>query len=145
MDGRNFLTIADSLLAESSEAAWRSAVSRGYYAAFHVARRLLETLGFRVPRADKAHAYLWYRLSNAGDSEVQIAGQNLGDFRSRRNFADYDVARQLGQTAAVAQVQMAKLIIQVLDNAIIQPTRSTVTDAMQIYERDVLKDVTWQP
>jgi hypothetical protein len=40
---------------------------------------------------------------------------------------------------------MAKLIIQVLDNSINQPTRSIITDAMKIYERDVLKDVTWHP
>jgi hypothetical protein len=37
-----------------------AAVSRGYYAAFHVARQFMEDLGFLIPRGDQAHAYLWF-------------------------------------------------------------------------------------
>ena len=44
MKPRDFLDVADEL--SDGEAHWRSAVSRAYYAAFHVARRLLIELGF---------------------------------------------------------------------------------------------------
>ena len=36
-------------------------------------------------------------------------------------------------------------IIQVLDAARQEPARTQITDAMIIYERDVLHDVTWRP
>ena len=68
MTGRDFLPSAHQLAAGGTEAAWRTAVSRAYYAAFHCARELLENMSFRVPRADLAHKYLIFRLSNCGDT-----------------------------------------------------------------------------
>ena len=66
MDAHEFLDLATSLATEDSEAAWRTAVSRAYYAAFHLAGQLLTDCGFKVPDADYAHSYLWLRLCNAG-------------------------------------------------------------------------------
>ena len=85
MNPRDFLVVANALIVGATEAAWRSAVSRAYYAAFHTARRLLRDLGFRTPRADQAHAYLWLRLSNCGDAQMVTAGQKLQDLRGERN------------------------------------------------------------
>lgn len=144
MSGRDFLTLAKALLAESTEAHWRSAISRAYYAAFHVARQLLGDLGFRTPRADQAHAYLWLRLSNCGDPQIQIAGQRLRDLRSERNRADYDIDVPLLQTTAAVQVRIGEQLIQLLDTGGVEPTRTQITDAMRIYERTVLGVVTWQ-
>jgi uncharacterized protein (UPF0332 family) len=66
MSWRDFLSLAARLAAGATEADWRNAVSRAYYAAFHVARQLLADLNFTVPRADRAHQYLVFRLSNCG-------------------------------------------------------------------------------
>ncbi len=145
MDPRDFLILARQLVLASTEAAWRSAVSRAYYAAFHVARHLLEDLGFTVPHADRAHAYLWLRLSNCGDPQVEKAGMRLNDLRRERNGADYDLVRSRRQTVTQKQIPIATSIIQVFEAAYLDPTRATITDAMKIYERDVLKDVTWHP
>src|SRR5262249_25817582 len=71
--GRDFLKQAQPWISLATEPDWRSAVSRAYYAAFHEARRMLSDLGFVVPRGDRAHAYLWRRLSNCGDIQVQLA------------------------------------------------------------------------
>src|SRR5712692_3941849 len=71
--GLDFLTLAETWIQGTTEAEWRSAVSRAYYAAFHEARQLVRDLGFVVPRADQAHAYLWLRLSNCGDPQVRLA------------------------------------------------------------------------
>lgn len=145
MDPHDFLTLAQQLSGAATEAAWRSAVSRAYYAAFHIARHLLEDLGFTVPRADRAHAYLWLRLSNCGDPLVQTAGQGLNGLRRDRNGADYDLVRPVQQSLAQSQWPFAARIIHVFESAALEPTRTCITDAMNIYERDVLHDVTWHP
>ncbi len=74
MNFRDFLTVAATLAAGSTEADWRSSISRAYYAAFHVACDLLRDLHFTVPNSERAHAYLWLRLSNSGHSDVRNAG-----------------------------------------------------------------------
>jgi uncharacterized protein (UPF0332 family) len=145
MDPRDFLVLAQQLAVGTTESAWRSAVSRAYYAAFHVARQLMLDLHFRVPQADRAHAYLWLRLANCGDPQIQQAGADLNDLRRDRNGADYDLGRLMRLRVAQTDVQAAARIIHTLDTAAIEPTRSQITDAMKIYERDVLHDVTWHP
>src|SRR5947209_3435058 len=128
MDFRDFLPLADTLANGTTEAEWRSGCSRGYYAAFHVARRLLLALGFRVPQADRAHGYLWLRLSNAGATEVKRAGSRLNQLRRERNGADYDDHRTITQAAAVQNVRLAEQVIQALDAAAVEPVRTQITD-----------------
>jgi uncharacterized protein (UPF0332 family) len=145
MDFRAFLSLAATLAKGTTEAEWRSACSRGYYAVFHVARQLLLSLGFRVPQADRAHGYLWLRLSNAGIGEVKKAGSVLNDLRRERNRADYDDRRTVLQADAAESVRFAGETIQALDAASLEPVRTQITDNMKVYERDVLHDVTWHP
>ena len=145
MNPRDLLDVANDLLAGSREADWRSAVSRAYYAAFHVARLLLQRCGFAVPRAEQAHAYLWLRLSNAGHPGVNQAGLDLNDLRSKRNGADYDLHRPFAEASAILCVQTAGDIITLLDQVPGLPhVQQQLTDAMRLYERDVLGHVTWQ-
>ena len=87
MNWRDFLSLAARLAAAATEADWRTAVSRAYYAAFHVARQLLADLNFTVPRADRAHQYLVFRLSNSGEPAVEQAGRDLETLRRLRNRA----------------------------------------------------------
>jgi uncharacterized protein (UPF0332 family) len=145
MNFRDYLSLAHTLARGSTEGEWRTACSRAYYAAFHVARQLLLALGFRVPQADRAHGYLWLRLSNAGVIQVQRAGRQLNDLRRERNRSDYDDHLTITKATAVQTVHLAEEVIRALDAAAIDPVRTQITDAMKIYERDVLKDVTWHP
>jgi uncharacterized protein (UPF0332 family) len=145
MNWRDFLLLAARLAIGTTEADWRTAVSRAYYAAFHIARRLLADLNFAVPRADRAHQYLVFRLSNSGESAVEHAGRDLDTLRRLRNRVDYDEFPALTQAQAAAAVQLAEGIIQVLDAARQEPARTRMRDAMIVYERDVLHDVTWHP
>jgi uncharacterized protein (UPF0332 family) len=145
MNWRDFLPLATRLAGGTTEADWRTAVSRAYYAAFHVARRLFADLSFAVPRADRAHQYLVFRLSNSGESAVEQAGRDLETLRRLRNRADYDGTPALTQPQAGAAVQIAEGILRVLDAARQEPTCTGIRDAMITYERDVLHDVTWQP
>jgi uncharacterized protein (UPF0332 family) len=145
IDSADFLILAETWITEATEANWRSAVSRAYYGAFHAARRLMRDLGFVVPRADRAHAYLWLRLSNCGETQVIRAGSDLNTLRSDRNRADYDIERTVDHGDALIQVQTARRILQFFDGTRAEPIRTQITDAMKIYERDVLRDVTWRP
>jgi hypothetical protein len=45
----------------------------------------------------------------------------------------------------LAQLQTAAQVIQTLDAASAEPTRTRIVDAMKIYERNVLQQVTWHP
>ena len=145
MTGGDFLTVAKQLAAGGTEAEWRSAISRAYYAAFHIARELLEDLRFTVPHADRAHAYLSRRLANCGHARIQQGGAGLNTLRGVRNQADYDLHRPVTVQLAALHVRIAEQIVQALEHALQEPARSQVTMAMRIYERDVLKEQTWQP
>src|SRR5262249_47755394 len=98
MNWLDYLALAGRLSSGSGEADWRTAVSRAYYAAFHVARCLFADLHFTVPRADRAHQYLVFRLSNCGESPVEFAGRDLETLRRLRNRADYDELPSLAQS-----------------------------------------------
>src|SRR5436305_711275 len=145
MNWREFLALGNRLATGTTEADWRTAVSRAHYAAFHVARRLLADLNFTVPRADRAHQYLVFRLSNCGESVVEHAETDVETLQRLRNRADYDDTPAVTRPQAAAAVRLAEVIIQVLAAARPEPTRTRVRDAMIVYERDVLRDVTWRP
>ena len=74
-----------------------------------------------------------------------MAGRELNDLRGQRNRADYDLDRPLSSIEAAGQEAVAERIIQILDTARAEPTRTQITDAMKVYERDVLQQVTWHP
>jgi uncharacterized protein (UPF0332 family) len=133
MNPREFLGSALRLATSTEEADWRSAVSRAYYAAFHVACQLMEGFGFTVPNADRAHGYLWLRLQNCGDAPVETAGRDLNDLRSERNRADYNLRRPINQRRTQALTGIAQGIIQTLDT-IVEPTRSQIINAMKLYD-----------
>jgi uncharacterized protein (UPF0332 family) len=144
MDPRTFLELAAEWATGSSEAEWRSAMSRAYYAAFHVARALLESAGFAVPSGGQAHGYLNLRLQNAGNVEVQRAGALLVTLRSLRNRADYDLNSPFEQTLAITRVQVVMDVIRTLDELAAASTiLAGVVQAIRDYERDVLHDITF--
>lgn len=58
MNPRDFLEVANDLLSGDSEAEGRSAISRAYYAAFHVALNLFRCCGFHPP--DTLREITWH-------------------------------------------------------------------------------------
>jgi hypothetical protein len=105
----------------------------------------LTDLKFAVPRADRAHQFLVFRLSNCGDSGGERAGRDLDLLRRLRNRADYDKIPAVTEAQALHVLQLATDIIQILDQVQKAPVRTQIMNAMIEYERDVLKDVTWRP
>ena len=144
MTGRDFLYGAVRLAAGTAEGDWRSAVSRAYYAVFHTARSLLSDLGFSVPREERAHKYLSFRLMNAPVGQADRAGKDLDNLRTARNRADYDLASSVDAAEAGRHVKIAERALLILDVLRQEPDRTALTDAIRVYERDVLGVVTWQ-
>jgi hypothetical protein len=86
-----------------------------------------------------------FRLSNSGEAAVEQAGRDLETLRRLRNRADYDETPAVTQPQGAAAVQLCEGIIRALDVAQREPVRTRIRDTMIAYERDVLRDVTWQP
>ena len=91
MDPKDFLRVANDLAKSDEAAELRSAVSRAYYAAFHVARKLLVDMGFEISKGPGAHGDVCKYLGNAGNPTVEHAGSNIGDLKGWRNQADYEL------------------------------------------------------
>lgn len=145
MTGADFMALAGRLVAGPSEAEWRTATSRAYYAAFHAARDLLGGLGFRVPQSDQAHNYVYVRLNNSANVALAKAADGLRELRSQRNVADYDFRQTHLQQTATGLLALANRVIQSLAVASSEPTRTQITTTMKDYEKNVLRQVTWTP
>jgi uncharacterized protein (UPF0332 family) len=87
MDGHAFIALAGKLAAE--EATYRTAVSRAYYGAFHVARSFLVELGFEPLSNANVHAFARHYLNGSGIAQACLAAGELGDLQTARNRADY--------------------------------------------------------
>ena len=143
MNPRKFLDLANRLAVGDDEEDWRSAVSRAYYAAFHVGRELLTAGGFAAPDGPQGHAYVWLRLANSGNRAVVEAGNQLNALRGQRNRADYDLKDEFDNLMAITQVGVAEDVVRLLDDLAATPAiLDEVVAAIRVYERDVLRQVT---
>ncbi len=90
-DWSDFLEVAKQLVTSGgSEAAWRSGVSRAYYALYHCARNYALEMHYPEPRVGQ-HQVLWDWFSSRGDTDLQqwaLASQDLYWARVR---ADYKI------------------------------------------------------
>jgi uncharacterized protein (UPF0332 family) len=115
MNGEKFLTLAAELASGATEAHYRSAVSRAYYGAFHVARRLLEDVGVHLPKGEQVHAKATYCLQDYGEANAGEAADDLETLRNERNRADYDLDRTVyQQRVAETEVKKAQQIVAAL-------------------------------
>ena len=139
-----FLKLARELLAGPNEASWRTAVSRAYYASFHIIRRRLSEWGFHIRKSDQAHAGMSRRLGVVPLEGWDVLARDLAQLRSDRNFADYDVERVFPKRLAVNCVTAAEQITDTLHKELTAAERQQAIAAIRDYERDVLRDVTWR-
>jgi hypothetical protein len=119
MDGRAFLKFARELVDSTDEERRRSSISRAYYGAYHVAREVVQSCGVIVPKRD-VHNKLQWCLQQVGEKsankDLAKAGGKLGDLRTERNKADYDLDdRQIAKPAnCLKAVKRAEQIVDVL-------------------------------
>jgi len=115
-DWRGYLALAQSLHQGSAgineEAAWRSAVSRAYYAAFcHVRNHARDHEGFAGTGDVDDHVRLRDHLHRQDETKL---AQELGKLRGWRNQCDYrdevhNLAAMVGAATATAQAAIDRV------------------------------------
>lgn len=116
MKAVQFVTLASEFASGTTEAHYRSAISRAYYGAFHTARQLLQDVGIRLPKGEQIHMKATFCLRGCGNRSAAEAAAELEVLRTERNRADYELeGRATTQAAAQSQVQTAKEIVAKLD------------------------------
>jgi hypothetical protein len=91
-DWLDYLELARRLAQGHDEASQRSAISRSYYAAFHVARRHVERIhpDVTLPRHGAVHDVVWTTLER-GRREERAAAHGGKRLRQKRTLADYQL------------------------------------------------------
>ena len=96
------LDAATKLERGNSEADWRNAASRAYYAAYHRCRGVAQDVRLSVPDGGSHHVALADALMHGANAPIRRIGHMLDLCRSRRALADYQIdgpfPRQLGRT-----------------------------------------------
>src|SRR5205823_6398205 len=89
----DFIALAGRLAAapNADEATYRTAVSRAYYGAFHVARSFIVELGFVPIGNANVHAFVRQYLHGSNNRNASLAAAELGDLQRARNQADYQL------------------------------------------------------
>ena len=145
MDPLDFISVAIRLANSEKEADRRTAVSRAYYGAFHVARRFLINCGLcfsqKETYAAEIHRKVQYCLSECGNSDTVKASGHLRSLRDRRNEADYDLESAEFKTTAsiLASVRLATEIVDVVQRCQSEPLASDIREKVRAYARDVLR------
>jgi uncharacterized protein (UPF0332 family) len=119
MDGNDFIALAGKLAAAptADEAACRTAISRAYYGAFHVARALLVDFGFAPVGNANVHGFVQHYLNGSGHPEACRAAFLLSHLQSARNRADYrlDDPQFGARRDAMLIVEQAHLVVSAVE------------------------------
>jgi uncharacterized protein (UPF0332 family) len=139
MNPEDFIAVARVLATGPNQAHWRSAVSRAYYGAFHVAMRFLASLGITFSKTASAHEKVAFCLRAANDGALTEAARKLATLREIRNTADYRLDdRSIASTKlAIVQVGRAEEITAAI--APLEQNPHGVRKAIRNYARSVLK------
>lgn len=141
MEASDFLNLAIRLSGGSSEAEWRSAVSRAYYGAFHLAREFVVNCRVMLPKTADAHDKLQWCLSHAGDESLDAIAGKLNSLRSSRNVADYDLqSSQFSKRNCVPiALQRVQQVADGLAHVRSQPNFAQIRVAIRQYAKETLR------
>jgi len=107
MEPEEFLILAEELSKKNKEAAYRSAISRAYYAAFHKAKNILISMQIPMRRDKEIHHQIYDYLLYCGNDDVSDAASQLDALRTGRNDADYE----LDNTDIIDPLKVIKLLM----------------------------------
>lgn len=137
----DFLELAARLMADGTEAAYRTAVSRAYYGAFHAAVMLIKEMGVSLPIGPESHQKVRYCLMESGEAAGVQAGDSLQILRQDRNRADYDLDASVAFSAhsALLRINRARAVIGLLQQCRAEPARSRFRVKLRDYAANVLR------
>ncbi|MDI6725898.1 MAG: hypothetical protein QMD32_02955 [Smithellaceae bacterium] len=139
MDPRDFLDLAKILSGGSKAAEYRTAVSRAYYATFHVGADFFKAIGCRISGGPSGHGEVIRNLANCGDLELAKVGTQLTDLRTQRNNADYDLdnTKYDNQKVSQAITIQSERMINALDKCDSGARRDEIARAVKEYLRKI--------
>jgi len=116
-DWLEFLKLAEQLSGNTDEASQRSAISRAYYFAYHVAHERALSKTYRRPEDGTSHNSLWShyeRNSNPDCRRVAFLGRRLHERRVRADYGNtYSrIAEEIG--AVLLDAKRCASIIEAL-------------------------------
>lgn len=118
MKGRAFLTVARDACQRLSDAYWRTAAGRAYYALMLEIRDAFTAWGLSAPLPSAVHVSVRQRLYTSKDGDIKQIGRTLDHLRDLRKLADYDTSAPIQfatKTEAVAAVQHADDALALFD------------------------------
>jgi uncharacterized protein (UPF0332 family) len=139
MKGEDFLEIAKALLRMKSEAAWRSAIGRAYYALINAAAQLFREWGIAVAQGPSVHGDIQNSFSNCGVERAADIARVLSELRTKRNQADYDMASKGfdDQNFCALLVAKAETTIKTLTTFKQEPLRTQIQTGIRAYESKI--------
>lgn len=141
MDGNDFISLAGKLVATpaADESACRTAVSRAYYGAFHVARSFLIELGFQPLGNANVHAFIQRYLNGSGNPDACRAASQLSHLHTARNKADYRLDDdEVGiRSNAMLAVERAHRVVSAVENCRADDVRDAIRQAISKYEQQI--------
>lgn len=135
MKPNEFISVATQLLAGEGEGRFRSAVSRAYYGAFHVAKEFLFDCGVNIGIDALAHRNVCWCLANSGEPVMVDISRLLEALRKERNDADYKLSSQrfVQRGPAKAEVERAKKIVTFLAAYQTDEAKNRVAPSIRTY------------
>lgn len=121
MTGEEYIALAGRLVVSpalgSEEARFRTAASRAYYGAFHLAVALLTSWGIKVRQNAYGHQDAYNLFWGSDHSEARKVASLLDDLRTERIKADYrlDDPRFHDPPTAMMCVEMGEAVKRCLD------------------------------
>jgi uncharacterized protein (UPF0332 family) len=141
MTGDDFIDFARKAIVmhRGSPAAMRSVVSRAYYGVFHLARTMLEHLGFHSIQDENSHRFVLIQFANAGEDLATDIAALLGELHERRKRADYDLDNPRYETELFAADSIARAdrANRLLDVSRSEPAHTRIRDGIISYRAKV--------
>lgn len=106
-----YLVLAKALLARDSEAEWRSAISRAYYAVFNQAKQLAG----RPATSEGSHDAVWNEMERRAERRWVAAAKHGQRLKRERVRADYSNSA-VNRREAEAAVQIAETLVRQLED-----------------------------
>jgi len=107
MQPDEFIVLSGKLAAMNLGAAGaRSAVSRAYYGAFHLAMKILDEFATAPPANGQGHNLVPAFLESAGNEELSEAASLLQDLHSARIKVDYRIGDLNVESAEYARAEL---------------------------------------
>ena len=118
-DWRLYLQLANELSGRAEEFARRTAVSRAYYSAYHIANDFLNANGVATDTSRGSHERVWRVYIKSSRRECQDIGNYGFRLKNARIYADYHADRKV----CPAQVQRCLQDAQRIINSVSLPGR----------------------